>query len=156
MTSPLPRTDSATADRIALSFAGSMDATTPCRLWNTVLTSTVTLRECTTEPGLSRWGLAFVGTIRSTYLAPNAVLDLISASRLLGRYLKGSGSIFRLHSDTAPAAPVCVPILVTSPTWTPRNLTFAPSCITSPDLSDTSVRGWYRWGVPEYSSAVSV
>ena len=68
-----------------------MDWTTPCRLWNTVLTSTVTLRECTTDPGLSRSGLASAGTIRSTYLAPNAVLDLISASRLLGRYLKGSG-----------------------------------------------------------------
>ena len=91
MTSPLPRTDSATADRIEFSFAGSTDWTTDCRFSNTVLTSTVTLRERTTDPGLSRSGLASAGTIRSTYLAPNAVLDLISASRLLGRNLKGSG-----------------------------------------------------------------
>ena len=68
-----------------------MDSTTPCRLWNTVWTSTVTLRECTTDPGLSRSALASGGTIRSTYFAPNAVLDFISASRLLGRYLNGPG-----------------------------------------------------------------
>ena len=141
MTSPLPRTDSATAERIEFSLAGSMDWTTPCRLWNTVLTSTVTLRERTTDPGLSRSGLASAGTIRSTYLAPNAVLDLISASRLLGRYLNGSGSIFRLSFDTSPAAPVSAPMSVTSPTWTPRSFTFAPSSITRPDLSDTRVSG---------------
>ena len=87
MTSPLPRRDSATADSTELSFAGSTDCTTDCRFWNTVLTSTVTLRECSTAPGFSGSELApAVGTIRSTYLAPKAVLDLISASTLLGRY----------------------------------------------------------------------
>ena len=34
--------------------------TTDCRFWNTVLTSTVTLRECSTAPGLSGCGLASV------------------------------------------------------------------------------------------------
>ena len=92
--SPLPRNDCAKADKIAFSFAGSRAATTDCRFSKTVLTSTVTLRECSTAPGFSAVGLGWSGTIRSTYLDPNAVVDLISASRLLGRYLNGPGSIF--------------------------------------------------------------
>ena len=58
MTSPLPRNDSATAESTAFSFAGSMACTTDCRFSNTVLTSTVTLRECSTEPGFSGSALA--------------------------------------------------------------------------------------------------
>src|SRR6476646_11251532 len=87
MRSPLPRTDSATADGTAFSFAESTEWTTDCRFSNTVLTLTVTLRECSTAPGLRDSELApSGGTMRSTYLAPNAVLDLISASTLLGRF----------------------------------------------------------------------
>ena len=86
ITSPLPRTASAKADSTEFSFAGSMAFTMLCRFWNTVLTSTVTLRDRSTAPGFSGTGLAPVGgTMKSTYLAPNAVLDLISASTLLGR-----------------------------------------------------------------------
>src|SRR5882757_3288431 len=95
MRSPLPRTDSATADSTEFSFAGSMDWTTDCRFWNTVLTSTVTLRECSTAPGASGLELPPAGTIRSTYFAPNAVPDLISASTSLGRYWNGPGYNFR-------------------------------------------------------------
>ena len=51
-----------------------------------MLTSTVTLRERSTAPGFSGSALApSEGTMRSTYFAPKAVLDLISASTLLGR-----------------------------------------------------------------------
>src|ERR1700682_4860674 len=86
MRSPLPRTDSATADNTEFSFAGSIEWTTACRFSKTVLTSTVTLREWSTAPGLSDSEVApSPGTMRSTYLAPKAVLDLISASTLLGR-----------------------------------------------------------------------
>src|SRR5882757_9542541 len=100
MRSPLPRPDWATADSTAFSFAGSMEWTTDCRFSKTVLTSTVTLREYSTAPGLRDSELApSGGTMRSTYLAPNAVLDLISASTLLGRYRKGPGSIFRFSFD---------------------------------------------------------
>ena len=73
-----------------------MAATTDCRFSKTVFTSTVTLRECKIAPGLSAVALGCSGTIKSTYLDPKAVVDLISASRLLGRYLKGPGSIFSL------------------------------------------------------------
>ena len=44
---------------------------------------------------------------------------------------------------------------VTSPTWTPRNFTFAPSSMTRPDLSDTRVRGSDLRNVPENNMAVS-
>src|SRR3977135_4062664 len=92
--SPLPRTDCANADKIAFSFAGSRAWTTDCRFSKTVLTSTVTLRDWSTAPGFRGVWLGCSGTIRSTYFDPNAVVDLISASTLLGRYLNGPGCIF--------------------------------------------------------------
>ena len=46
-------------------------------------------------------------------------------------------------------------MLVTSPTWTPRNFTLAPSSITRPDLSDTRVSGSELRSVPENNMAVS-
>ena len=86
MRSPLPRKPSANADSTPFSFAGSIAWTIDCRFSKTVLTSTVTLRLCSTAPlASSRWLAPDAGTMRSTYLAPNAVLDLISASMLLGR-----------------------------------------------------------------------
>ena len=54
------------------------------------------------------------------YLDPNAVVDLISASTLLGRYLKGPGSIF----NCSRADFTSVPIDATVPTCTPRSFTF--------------------------------
>src|SRR3981081_1627648 len=155
MRSPLPRTDSATADSTAFSFAGSMEWTTDCRFSNTVLTSTVTLRECNTAPDANGFGLGLSGTMRSTYLAPNAVLDVISASTLLGRYWNGPGSIFRFSFDrSVPATPESAPMDATSPTWTPRNFTFAPSSMTRPALSETNVSGTVFRNVPENNRAV--
>ena len=56
-----------------------------------MLTSVVTLRDATTAPALSRFGLGSVGVSRSTYLAPNAVVAVISAPMLAGMYLSCSG-----------------------------------------------------------------
>ena len=44
----------------------------------------------------------------------------------------------------------------TSPTWTPRNFTFAPFSMTRPARSETSVSGTVFRSVPENSRAVSV
>ncbi len=95
--------------------------------------------------------------MRSTYLAPKAVLDLISASRLLGRYWNGPGSILRVSFESAvPGTPASAPMDATSPTWTPRNFTFAPFSMTRPARSETKVSGTVFRSVPENSRAVSV
>ena len=78
--------------------------------------------------------------MRSTYLAPNAVLDLISASTLLGRYWNGPGYIFSFSFEESQP-PDSAPMDATSPTWTPRNFTFAPFSMTRPALSETRVSG---------------
>src|ERR1700744_517645 len=157
MRSPLPRTESATADSTEFNLAGSMARTTDCKFSNTVLTSTVTLRECSTAPGSSGAELASAGTMRSTHLAPKAVLDLISASTLLGRYWNGPASIFRGSFERAdPGTPASAPMDATSPTWTPRNFTLAPFSMPRPALSETKVSGTVLRSVPENSRAVSV
>src|SRR5436190_23095999 len=156
MRSPLPRTDSATAESTEFSFAGSTEWTTDCRFSKTVFTSTVTLRECSTAPGDNGFELGASGTMRSTYLAPNAVLDLISASTLFGRYWNGTGSILRFSFERSTPAPESAPMEETSPIWTPRNFTVAPFSMTRPALSDTRVSGTASFSVPANSRAVSV
>ena len=96
--------------------------------------------------------LASGGTIRSTYLAPNAVLDLISASTLLGRYWNGSESIFKCKDARLES----LPMELTSPIWTPRNFTLAPFSMTRPALSETKVSGTLSRSVPENSRTVIV
>lgn len=156
MTSPLPRNDSATAESTELSFVGSITWTTDCRFSNTVLTSTVTFCDCSTAPD-RRWPALgpLEGTFSSTYLAPNAVLDRICASTFPGNCANGPGYIrsFSVES-TCPAVSVRLPIDSTSPIWTPRSFTFAPSSITRPARSEIKVNGTNPRKDPENSSHV--
>src|SRR6201997_3900914 len=87
MASPLPRNASASAVSTALSLVTSILFSTVTKFWNTVFTSVVTLRDSTTAPAVSRFGLGSVGVSRSTYLAPNAVVAVILAATLAGMYL---------------------------------------------------------------------
>ena len=104
MTSPLPRRDSATADSTEFSFAGSMDCDHRLQVLEHGVDLDGHVAGVQHRAGLERLGPApSAGTMRSTYLAPNAVLDLISASTLLGRYWNGPGSIFRFSDgEVAP------------------------------------------------------
>ena len=104
--SPLPRTDSATAERIEFSLAGSMACTTACRFWKTVLTSTVTLRECSTAPGFEPVG---AGVRR------NDQIDVLGAERgarldlrldIARQVREWAGVDLQAQLRNAPAAPV--------------------------------------------------
>ena len=91
MTSPLPRRDSATADSTEFSFAGSIGLHHRLQILEHRVDLDGHIAGVQHRPRLERLGAGVRGTIRSTYLAPNAVLDLISASTLLGRYWNGPG-----------------------------------------------------------------
>ena len=76
------------------------------------------MRERIMASAASGAGLGCSGMTRSTYLAPKAVLDLISASTLLGRYWNGRGSILNVSVDKVPPGPAgMVPIAATTPAF---------------------------------------
>ncbi|CDQ45713.1 hypothetical protein BN1047_03613 [Mycolicibacterium neoaurum] len=141
ITSPRPRTPSASAASALFSLAVSTWSSTPTRFSKTVLTSVVTFCDTSTWPALNRSDFGSAGYTRSTNLAPKIVVDRILASTFDGMKRIWSGSISR-RSFTGDALSVSPPLMAaTLPTWTPRNLTLALVSMTRPERSEVRVTG---------------